>query len=193
MEAATLDHPEVAVSGPSSIIYLARRQNLILCHTPVRPIFGANGQKQGDTLGLRIEFQDGRFDCPLEGEYVAGNGFRIDAGELREWLTAHRLLDDAAEGFWKVDPAAPAPSTTELQTIVDLAMGLDLDGLEAMVKAEREGWQRQPVLDMASRAIEKVQVLLAEEAKAKAGESVDPPPAPSSEPKARGQRAPKPE
>lgn len=159
MEAATIERP-AAVQGPTTAIYLARRAELTLVHTPVLPIYGASGQKVNETKGKRLHFREGRLDVPLEGEYVFDNGQRMESAELREWLDAHRLNGDASEGFWKVDPAAPAPSSDELQAIVDLAMALDIDALEATLRTELEGWQREPVIVMARRAIERVRAVL---------------------------------
>jgi hypothetical protein len=98
-----------------------------------------------------------------------------------------------AEGFWRVDPQAPAPSGEELQAIMELAMNLDIDSLRRTLRTEAEGWQREPVLALTRRAIEKVESTLAQIDAAKTPDApAEPAAAPAAEdekPKPRGRGA----
>jgi hypothetical protein len=55
-----------------------------------------------------------------------------------------------------VDPKAPPLGQEEQQRIVDAATAWDVDTLRAIVAQEREGWNREQVIEVAQGAIQRI-------------------------------------
>jgi hypothetical protein len=72
------------------------------------------------------------------------------------WLEDHRAIGNIEEGFWRVDPTAPAPSREELQTLTRAAFSLDTEKLERLIEQEEAGWRREDILVIAREAVENI-------------------------------------
>jgi hypothetical protein len=131
------------------VLYMSRRRELTIVHTPMYPRYGPGGQVTGQSPGRRIEFHDGVL--------------RVDAEdtELVEWLDNHQFYGDLAEGFWRVELGAPVPTTEELEAIMDAAVALDAEALQAIVDAEAGGYKREAILRPAQGALDKIATLAA--------------------------------
>lgn len=149
------------VSQPDgSVLFMARRSNLRLVKRPIRIKRDAEGNAIDQTAGETIEFKDGVFRCPIEGECVLTNGARVPSEIIVKWLEGHILKDDTQEGFWRVDPTAPPLSQAELGTLQTLAIDLDADGLAQFIADELKGWQREELLSVAKGTLERVEARL---------------------------------
>jgi hypothetical protein len=156
---ATID--EALVSQPdTSVLFMARRRELRLVKTPRYPIYGPAGAKVGENPGQALQFTDGAFRCPREGTVTLEDGRPADAAEILEWLESHRMLNSLEEGFWRVDPTAPPVSQEEMRALMQAAMRLDVDTLEAIVEQERSGWGRSAIIDEAEQAIVEIRAAL---------------------------------
>lgn len=145
-----------------SVVFMARRSDLRLVKSPKQPSYNSAGTKVGETAGQTIEFREGVLRVPREGKLRIGDGRTIPVDELLAWLEEHPMLDSVEEGFWRVDPAAPPLSSDEAAAIQRFSRRLDLDGLAAMLSAERDGWAREKVLGVLMDTIDEVKVDLAE-------------------------------
>ncbi len=165
MSPATLDsaptEDRALVSVPDgSIMFMARRSDLRLVKRPIRIKRDAEGNAIDQTPGETVQFKDGVFRCPVDGEVVLTNGERVPSGVISKWLEAHILKDDTQEGFWRVDPTAPPLSKAELDVLQTLAIDLDADGLTAFIAQERAGWGREELLGVAEGTLSRVQAKL---------------------------------
>jgi hypothetical protein len=154
---ATQEAERVVSSPAASTLYMSRRSELRLVKVPTYPVFGPGGLKVGEQPGLTVEFKDGQFRVPHEGEVILAKGQRIEAGELNTWLQQHPLLHDLEGGFWKVDPVAPPVSQEEMEAITDAALELSEERLRQILTQEQQGWQREQILTTVQRTLDKLE------------------------------------
>jgi hypothetical protein len=154
------------VSAPAKVAqYAARRSELRLVKVGVYPIYGPGGQKVGDKPGETVEFRNGLLTVDLtQDETAIAAGRSVPTEELVEWLERHRLLGDREEGFFKVEIAAPAISDAEMGALMDAAVNLDTDKLQAILEAEQQGWQREAIINNATRSLASIEALHAKAA-----------------------------
>jgi hypothetical protein len=193
---ATVEAPLVTPMD-TTVLYLARRSELRLTKKPRYPIRNpVSGVVDGYTPGEYFGFRDGQLRIPKSGtvrlsDTLNGGEFEIDAEEAHAWMDAHRLNGNREEGFWRVDPAAPAISNDELQTLMEAALQLDVETLEGIIEQEQAGWGREQVLTQARNALERIaqihEATAAAQAEAAEGDTVGSAPAkakPGPKPKA---------
>lgn len=161
MATATIDEQtESLVSQPEAkLLFMSRRSELRLTKKSRYPIRGPHGQVEGMTQGQFVAFRDGVFRCAPAGEVTLvdsldGGEVDVDGQELVAYLRKHRLFGNREEGFWEVDPVAPAPSKAELSTLIRLSQRADVEQLEAFIAQERAGWNRTDLLEAAEEALE---------------------------------------
>lgn len=156
---------EALVQQPDpSVLFISKRSELRLTKTARRPMLNpVTGERLGMTAGATVSFApNGEFRCPLEGDVTimdpggAGEA-TMPAEELLEWLQRHPRCGDPNEGFQRVDPKAPPLGQAEQQRIVDAATAWDVDTLRAIVKQEREGWNREDVVQVVQGALVRVE------------------------------------
>jgi hypothetical protein len=162
---ATADAPVATalVQQPDpSVLFIAKRSDLRLVKTGRYPIMvPSTGQRIGETRGVTVAFNNHEFRCQLEGEVTimdpggAGQA-TLPAEELLKFLESHPRCGDPNEGFYRVDPKAPPLGQEEQQRIVDAATAWDVDTLRAIVVQEREGWNREQVIEVAQGAIQRI-------------------------------------
>lgn len=142
-----------------SVLFASRRSNLRLIKRGITPIRDAEGRQVDMKKGEAVVFVGGRFSVPLGEDALVQleDGEMHDAPEIMAWLDGHRLNGDIMEGFWKVELAAPAPSSTELERLQTLAIELDVEGLKAFIAAERAGWERESLLEVAEGTLTRVE------------------------------------
>jgi hypothetical protein len=145
-----------------SVLFIAKRSDLRLVKTGRYPIMvPSTGQRIGETRGVTVAFNNHEFRCQLEGEVTimdpggAGQA-TLPAEELLKFLESHPRCGDPNEGFYRVDPKAPPLGQEEQQRIVDAATAWDVDTLRAIVAQEREGWNREQVIEVAQGAIQRI-------------------------------------
>jgi len=150
----------------ASVLFLARRSNLRLVHTGRYPLINpASGQRLGMTDGVTVAFVDSEFRCPLSGKVKimdpggAGES-TIEADALLEFLTTHPRFGDPNEGFIRVDPKAPPLGQAESRAIVAAAVDGDTELLEEIIAQEREGWNREEIIDLAQGSIDRINATL---------------------------------
>lgn len=170
----TLEEPLVAARD-TKVLFMARRSELRLVKTPILPRFGVAGQKVGDVPGQTVCFRDSTYRCPVDGEIRYEDGRPGDAAEVLEWLKGHHLLGDVNEGFWIVDPTAPAPTEAEMSALLVAATDGDKDRLRAAIEQETVGWGRPAILKAAQAALDRI-VLLEELAAKQAPPASETPP-----------------
>lgn len=163
MSAATTDSPAVAreqelmVATPEEkILYMARRENLRLIRRPTKQRRDAEGQPIDTIQGQTVEFKGGVLRVPLDGDVVLVGGNKAPAKEIIEWLDEHRSNGDRNDGFWRVDPTAPAPTQAELDTLVRLATELNSVELEEFIAQERANWARPALLETAENTLARI-------------------------------------
>lgn len=140
-----------------AVLFMSRRSELRLVLKPIRERRGIEGEKLEHIPGETVCFRDGKLEVPLEGgEMTLDDGRTVESGPILKWLESHRSHGNREEGFWRVDPVAPAPSEDEIGLLTQLATTLDLEGLERFLVTERDGWARPQLLRVAERAIERV-------------------------------------
>lgn len=151
------------VSKPSkNIVFLSRRDNLKLVKRAERPRRNESGDVVDMVPGERVAFKDGKLEVPPTGTMRGEKGESLKGKEILDWLLgseetmAHHLLNDRLEGFWKNDEPAPTPSEEELNTLQDLAVELDIEGLKAFIAEEEDGWKRPSLLRTAKKSLESV-------------------------------------
>src|SRR2546421_11791786 len=151
------------VSVPdTSTLFMARRTDLRLVKKAILQTRDAEGRAAETIPGQTLAFNDGVLRVPATGAMRLADGRECDVQELLAWLDEHPLKGDWQEGFWRVDPTAPAPSEAELETMQELAMDLDVNGLARFIEQEREGWDRKALIGPAERSLERAQEKLAE-------------------------------
>jgi hypothetical protein len=155
----------------STVTFLSRRSELKLVRKPERDQHDMEGNVFNKIPGERLAFRDGQLRVPVgKGVGMAGeNGEALDATEILHWLERHRMNGDREEGFWKLEEPAPTPTEDEQNTLANLAMDLDIPGLEWFIAQEQDGWKRSTLLGTARQALERAKEKIAEiEAKAEA-------------------------
>lgn len=151
------------VSKPEdNVLYMSRRSELRLTHTPRYPILGPGGQKVGEGKGVALGFRDGTARLPKTGEVILkdsldGGESRMPAEEAHKWLREHRLFGDQEEGFWEVVQPAPPISEEEQERMLTAALGLDSETLQGMADQERAGWGREQIIRQCEEAVSKIQ------------------------------------
>jgi hypothetical protein len=159
---AVATYDDLLVSQPETkTLYMSRRSELRLVLTARQPITGAAGQKTGESVGAAIPFREGVFRCPPTGTVELEDGRMADAAEITAWLDSHRLNGNVEEGFWRVDPTAPALSRAEMETMTQAAIALDSEKLLALIAQEEAGWAREDVLSIARDAVESIEAVKA--------------------------------
>lgn len=171
MTAATIDPPaEQLVEAPEKVLYRSARTDLRLVKKRRHPIRDPHtSELVGTTDGQYIVFVGGAFELPLEGEVeladsADGGVCTLPVEEVMAWLDKHKLNGNPHEGFWKVDVAAPAPSETELQRLMEAAW--DEDMLVAILEQERAGWNRPALVATAEGALARLREVKVEAAEA---------------------------
>lgn len=167
MTAVMENEKRLVAPGETSLLFMARRKSLRLVMTPIVPVFGVGGRQVGEEPGQTVVFRDNVLRVPLEGEMTLEDGRTVDAAEVRAFLENHKRFGDSNEGFWRVDPNAPAPTEAEMRAIMEAAIELDEEKLEMLLVQERDGWCREAILNTAGDALERIrQVKAAAEAAA---------------------------
>lgn len=160
---AVATYDDLLVSQPETkTLYMSRRSELRLVKDPRYPLMGPLGQKVGETVGAAIPFREGVFRCPPTGTVTLEDGRQADAAEITAWLDSHRLNGNVEEGFWRVDPTAPAISRDEIEQLAQASIALDTDTLRRMIEQEEAGWGREDILQTARNAIEKIEAVKAD-------------------------------
>lgn len=136
-----------------AVTFSARRSELRLVKTPKHPIYGPNGQRQGETVGETIAFRDGVLRVPTSGKVTLEDGRPASAEEILEWMRGHRLFGNADSGFVEIGQVAPPVSQEEMEVITDAAIALDIETLEAIKREESAGWARETVLATVEKAL----------------------------------------
>lgn len=165
----TATEEQLVAPRPDVTLFMARRRELRLIKTGRYPVHAPTGQKIGETTGQIVKFVDGRLDVPHEGDMTLEDGRPADAKEILAWLEKHPRNGDVNEGFWRVDPTAPAPTSDELQALMIAATELDADKLDQLIRQEEDGWAREAILTVARGALERVRAMQ-EQARAAAEE-----------------------
>ena len=160
---ATPDSPAVAreqeqmVATPDTkLLYMARRDSLRLILRSTTVVRDAEGQPIETKQGAAVAFKEGILRVPREGDVRLEAGNLMPAVDVLKRLDEHPRNGDVNEGFWRVDPTAPAPSQAELDTLVRLATELDADELQKFIDQEREGWNRPALLETAEGALTRI-------------------------------------
>lgn len=154
MSATASPPQDRVVSQPErEIVYIARREDLRLVHTPTYPLYGAGGRKLGEERGISVQFRHGILRLPMEGTVKTENGMKIDAAELNAWLGEHHLFGDTFEGFTKLEQVAPPVSGMEMTTAMEATARYDVEGLEALLEQERAGWNRPALIEAVERGL----------------------------------------
>lgn len=158
---------EHTVAAPANEkVYVSRRSELKLFLQRDMPLRSqATGEVVDTRQGKRLQFRDGRLVIPLGSKTMRGErGELLDVAEVLDLLEGnedegippHMLLGNREEGFWELPKVAPPLGELEAERVVELAIAGDTDELEAMLDAEREGWQRTEMLELVEGALSKV-------------------------------------
>lgn len=176
MSAVAEATPDLVAPRTSTVLFLARREDLRLTYIARRPQRDATtGAQLEPTRGVTFGFLNGSLRLKPDGDGnvlvsdpVGGAGETLVPLETAlKWLRGHRRYGDVNEGFWEVDPVAPPMSREEQDRIVAAAMAWDKETLAAIVAQERAGWNRKDVLHVAEGSIRRI-----EEMEVKADEAV---------------------
>lgn len=136
-------------------MFFSARSGLRLVKVRQMAVRGAEGQQTDTTPGQTVEFIDHKFFVPRKGQVML-KGEPCDAAELVEWLRNHRAFEDREEGFWEHKETPPTISAAEIDEITNLAIAHDSKGLEALVRRERQLWNRPEVIERVENAIGQV-------------------------------------
>jgi hypothetical protein len=166
----TVVEEQLVAPVASTVLFMSRRSDLRLVKVPRYPQFGAGGMKVGEQPGEAVEFREGRLDVPVAGKMELADGRKVNAQEIHDWLVgnaerdipAHRLLGDVEGGFWRVDPVAPPVSEEELNRVTDATLDLDVATLREIMAQEEAGWNRDTLLNVARRQIDKIEAIRVE-------------------------------
>ncbi len=164
---AVQEAPQLVSAPERSIIFFSRRSELRLVKVPVHDLYGPQGQNRGQSKGQTLVFRDGQFRAPIDAPLQLDNGELVEPADLVEFLSSHRLLGDKEEGFWRVDPTAPAPSEAELDALMEAATTGNSSRLALIIEQERAGWGREKIIDVAQKGIERIERIRAEQSKPK--------------------------
>lgn len=196
MSAATLERPAVKLATPrKGKTFLSYRKDLRLVVKPDRQRKDLEGNIAETIQGQHLAFDEGKLLVPAKGPMKGEKGETLDSTEILTFLLGdednnvmpHHLLDDRQEGFWLLDEPAPAPSVEERDLLSQLGMDLDVDGLEAFVREEENGFAREALLEEANRSLARAKEMVAERdealarARAEGEAAAKPAPAPKPE------------
>jgi hypothetical protein len=162
---------ERMVSAPErEVVFLSRRAYLKLVVKRKQELKDGEGNTRETVQGEHIAFENGILRIPPKGKMRGEYGEVLEAAEVLKYLLgdaesghlAHPLLDDRFDGFWRHEEPAPSPTTEERETLAELAIELDAEGLRRYIDQERQGWAREALLAEAGSALERVEGKLAE-------------------------------
>jgi len=122
---------------------------------PIRRRRDAEGNIIETIAGQHLAFTDGRLLVPEAGKIDGEHGEKLDAAEVLAFLLEHPHFDDRHDGFWEHKEVAPAPTVEEQQRLAELAMDLDVEGIESFIAAEEAGWARPELLELAASQLER--------------------------------------
>lgn len=164
VSAATLEKDRQMVAAPEkALVFLARRAELKLVIKRSWDRKDGEGNVVETIPGEHVRFVDGVLRVPASGRMRGEHGEDLDAKDVLTFLLGdeangrlpHHLLGDKFDGFWRHDEPAPAPTDEERQTLAELAMELDVDGLARFISQEEEGWCREELLSVARTSLER--------------------------------------
>lgn len=150
VDSALVSQPE------NSALYMSRRSLLRLVLEKKVPVRGPQGEQIDETEGVMLVFRDGVLRVPLDGEVTTETGSKIPSARALEFLDGHRMNGSLQEGFWRVDPTAPPISAAETEKLVEFAIALDADSLRTFIEQERNGWEREKLIEVAEGTLERV-------------------------------------
>lgn len=161
-----LEVEEPRISKPAKVaMFAARREDLRLIKVPRYPVRDAGGRQVSESLGEAVQFRRGVLEVPTDGGLMLEDGREIAGADLIPWLEKHRLFGNREEGFFKVEVAAPAPSEEEMQALMNAAIALDEEKLEAILSEEQAGWARDAIVNVAREGVERIRAFKAQAAK----------------------------
>lgn len=149
-------------------VYVSRRDELLIILVKDKKRTNGDGEVVESVQGRRLQFTDGKLAIPETGIVRGARGERIPAQEVvdhiegrgkpgdENYIEPHDLLGDTGEGFWAPPVVAPPLSEAEAQGVVDLAIARDVEGLEALLAAEQDGWARADMLELVGSTLDKV-------------------------------------
>lgn len=155
-EAVAKEQDRLVQTPEGSTLYMARRSELRLVLERMRSVRNSEGDEVDIRPGVTVEFREGILRVPTEGPCIVADGREVDGAEIVSQLERHRRKGDLEGGFWRVDPTAPPVSKEELDTLVRLAISLDVAGIEAYIAQERAGWNRDELVSSAQEGLERV-------------------------------------
>ena len=169
MPAATAERR--MVSAPErDVVFMAYRADLRLVVKRKQEIKDGEGNIRETIQGEHLKFEGGVLRVPARGKMRGEYGEVLEADEILKYLLgdpenghlAHPLLGDRTEGFWRHEEPAPNPTTEERETLAELAIELDAEGLRRYIDQEEHGWAREALLAEARTSLERVEAKLAE-------------------------------
>lgn len=151
----------MVASPPAFKTYVARREELWLTVKRDKPIM-ENGERVDFETGQRIGFKDGMLKVPTgKGETFKGaRGEELDGPDMIKFLEKHALFGHKEEGFWLLELPAPAPTDSEQGELIRLAEEQDVQGIEAFIALEEDGYHRPDLLKIANDTLERVKARL---------------------------------
>lgn len=168
MSAAVAEEPtetEERVAPPKpQAVFMSRRAELCLVMEKDPYVITVSGDKDYG-VGKRLNFVEGRFVVPLDEEtMLIDRDVEVSCQAVLDFLEGsaerkvrpHKMFGNKEEGFWRHEEAAPLPTKVELEAVVRMAEESDLEGLDALIEAERDGWARPQVLELAEGTYERV-------------------------------------
>lgn len=169
---AVAEQPAVTVPKPSGDrVYAAKRDDLLLIlERERRRVDAGTGEIIETVLGKRLQFTDGQLVVPERGAVRGAPGgvarlprqYVIDHLEGRgepgdkNYVEPHALFGDSEEGFVLVPRPVPKMGEAEAQGVVGMAIAGDEEGLEALLAAERAGFDRPELTELVTDTLEKV-------------------------------------
>lgn len=146
------------------VVFMAVHDRLRLVLEPIVNRYNPNGNELPPIPGRTVEFVDGVLRVPRKGMMTCVDGRQAPAAEIllallgdpEKDIAPHRKLGDRMEGFWEHHEPAPAPTAEELTSLNDMAMDLDIEGLEAFLAAENGGWARAALVEVAEGSLARV-------------------------------------
>lgn len=145
-----------------TVLFMARRAEHQMVKKASWPIRDpSTGEVMGNSPGQMIAFRSGAFRCPMDGDVTFADGSTGDAAEVLAWLRGHQSNGNLEEGFWEVPEAPPAPSQDELNWLMQMSVGLDIEGLEQFIEGERGGFNRLQLITAAETSIEQIRAVQA--------------------------------
>lgn len=174
---------EIVVAAKKPVrVYFARREELVLTKRKSKRVM-SGGEQVDVEPGELLSFINGKLTVPLDDDLITLQGLHIDGQEVIDFLegnegrelargekriSPHHLFGDRQEGFWLHEEVAPAITPAEQGSLIELAEERDVEGIEAFIAAEREGFNRPDLIATAEGTLERVRERLAKDAEAKA-------------------------